>query len=106
MELDVGWAVRSHICFSTSAAVIPIVKSPLPGGADRPWLAGFVIFGVACTGAAFRLVGSALSIRWLYRIGSGIGVVGAIVFVMYVWWRLYVGSVPASGAQQDERSPH
>ena len=85
---------------------MPIVKSPLPGEADRPWLAGFVIFCVACTGGALRLVGSALSIRWLYRIGSGIGVVGAIVFVVYVWWRLYAGSVSASGAQQDEQSPH
>jgi hypothetical protein len=85
---------------------MPIVKSPLPGEADRPWLAGLVIFCVACTGGALRLVGSALSIQWLHRIGSGIGVVGAIVFVLYVWWRLYVGSVPASEAQQDEQSPH
>ena len=77
--------------------------------ANRRLLPGVVIFCVACAGGTLCWVASALSIRWLYRIGSGIGVVGAIVFAVYVWWRLYVGGLESGAApvtQQDEKSPH
>ena len=72
--------------------------------ANRRPPSALIILCVACTGCALSLVASVLSIRWLYRVGFAIGVVGAIVFVMYVWWRLYLGSAPAE--QQDEKTPH
>jgi hypothetical protein len=75
--------------------------------AKRRLPSGLVIFCVACFGGALCWVASAFSIRWLYRVGSAIGVVGAIVFVLYLWWRLYIGSSEAGPeTQQDERSPH
>lgn len=86
-----------------------LVKSFLPDEANRRLLSGFVIFCVVCAGGALCLVASALSIRWLYRIGFGIGVVGAIVFVLHVWWRLFIGTLDPESApvtKQDERSPH
>ena len=67
----------------------------------------FVIFCISCIGGALCLVASALSIRWLYRIGVGIGCMGAIVFVMYVWWRLCIGPLKSAPVtQQDEQTPH
>lgn len=85
------------------------VKRLLPDEMIQRLLPGFVIFCVACIGGALSLVASALSIRWLHRMGSAIGVVGAIVFVLHVWWRWYVGgseSGSASETQHNERSPH
>ena len=86
-----------------------LVKSFLPDDVSRRLLSGFVIFCVVCAGGALCYVGSALSIRWLYRVGFGIGVVGAIVLVLHVWWRLFIGTEESESApetQQDEQSPH
>jgi hypothetical protein len=81
-------------------------EAPAPTRANGGVPSAVVILGVALTGGALRWVASALSIRWLYHVGSGLAVVGAIVFVLYVWWRLYIGSSEPPEPQQDEHSPH
>jgi len=86
---------------------VSFLKSFFPAEARRQLPSALIIFCVACAGGALCWIASALSIRWLYRIGFGIGFVGALVFVLNVWWRLYIstlGSAPET--QQDEQSPH
>jgi len=80
-----------------------LLKS-FPAEASRRVSSGLIFFCIACAGGAICCLASALSIRWLYRIGFGIGFLGAIVFVLYIWWRLYLGTV--ADPPQDDQSPH
>jgi hypothetical protein len=88
-------------------SAVTLVKSFLAAETNRRLPSALVIFCVACTGGALCLIAAALSIRWLYRIGFGIGFLGALVFVLYVWWRLYIGTLGSEPeTPQDEQSPH
>lgn len=70
----------------------------------RSLLPTLVFFGAGASGAAICFLASALSIRWLYRTGFVIGFLAALFFVLYLWWRLFIG---ASGAEDsEEHDPH
>jgi amino acid transporter len=51
----------------------------------------FVILGVGASGAAICFVATAVSIRWLYRVGFVIAVLASLFFVLYLWWSLFIG---------------
>ena len=67
----------------------------------RSLLPTFVFLCVGAGGVAICFVASALSIRWLYRVGFVTGFLAALFFVLYLWWSLFI-----SGHDSEERDPH
>jgi hypothetical protein len=68
----------------------------------KPLLPTFAFVCVGASGAAICFVATALSIRWLYRVGFVIGFLAALFFVLYLWWRLFIGGTGDS----EEHDPH